>query len=64
MSEKERILLECRYLLSLHKGYHELANLFHIRDIDVYDDLNNKLRNIDTILYERVNKVLNKDSCS
>ena len=64
MSEKERIMLECRYLLSLDKTYQDLANLFNISINDVYQDLNVKLPNIDSILYKRVNKVLNKNKCS
>lgn len=64
MSEYERIMLECRYLLSLNKTYYDLANLFRISEDDVYDDLNNKLPNLDSKLYERVNKVLKKNNCS
>lgn len=64
MSENERILLECRYLISLNKSYNELANIFKISVNDVYDDLNIKLPKVDKILYERVNKVLNKINSS
>ncbi len=64
MKEYERIMLECRYLLSLEKSYYDLANLFNISIDEVYLDLNVKLPNIDTKLYERVNKVLNKNNCS
>ena len=64
MSDYERILLECRYLLSLNKSYVELANIFKISVDDVYNDLNIKLPTIDVSLYERVNKVLNSNNCS
>lgn len=64
MKEKERIMLECRYLLSLDKSYDELASILKISVNEVYDDLNYKLPNIDTTLYKRVIKVLNKDNCS
>ena len=64
MNEYERILLECRYLLSLNKNYQELANLFNISEMDVYNDLNIKLPNIDSLLFERVNKVLKKKNSS
>ena len=64
MSEKERIMLECRYLLSLNKDYTELATMFNISVSDVYHDLNVKLATIDTILFKRVSKVLNKNKCS
>ena len=50
MKEYERIMLECRYLLSLNKSYHELADLFNISVNDVYNDLNIKLPTIDTKL--------------
>ena len=63
MKEFERILLECRYIISLNKSYSDLANYFNISIKDVYDDLNVKLPNIDTKLYQRVNKVLNKKNC-
>ena len=63
MREHERIMLECRYLLSLDKDYYDLANLLNISVGDVYDDLNNKLPNIDTKLYERVNEVLKEKKC-
>ena len=64
MSINERIMLECRYLLSLNKSYIELAKLFNISISDVYNDLNVILPSIDTILYQRVNKVLKEKSCS
>ena len=64
MSDYERILLECRYLLSLNKSYVELARIFKISVDDVYNDLNIKLPTIDVSLYERVNKVLNSNNCS
>ena len=64
MSDYERIMLECRYLLSLNKNYLELANIFNITENEVFDDLNYKLPNIDHILYDRVNKVLNKENSS
>ena len=64
MRDYERIMLECRYLLSLNKSYSELASMFNISVSDVYNDLNVKLPLIDTILYERVNKVLKEKSCS
>lgn len=63
MKECERIMIECRYLLSLDKNYSDLANLLNISVNDVYDDLNVKLRRIDTKLYERVNKVLKEKNC-
>ena len=60
MQESERIMLECRYLLSLNKNYNDLAKIFKMSVDDIYNDLNNKLPCLDSILYERINKVLNK----
>ena len=57
-------MLECRYLLSLNKSYRDLANIFKISIDEVYHDLNVLLPTIDSVLYERVNKVLNKNNCS
>jgi len=62
MSEYERILLECRYLLSLNKSYQDLSNIFKISVQEVYDDLNNKLPKLDTILYQKVNYLLKKNN--
>lgn len=56
----ERIMLECRYLLSLNKKYDELAKIFKINKDVVWDDLNIKLKNIDIILYNRCQKKLKK----
>ena len=64
MKERERIMLECRYLLSLDKSYNDIATILNIKESEVYNDLNYKLPKIDTILYNRVIKVLNKDNCS
>ena len=58
MSDFERILLECRYLLSLNKSYNDLAIIFNISQSDVYNDLNNKLPKLDKVLYKRVEMVL------
>ena len=59
MREYERILLECRYLLSLNKSYQELANKFNIDVKVIYNDLNELLPKYDSILYKRVKMVLN-----
>ena len=60
MSEIERILMECRYLLSIDKSYVELSNVFNVSIDTIYDDLNNKLKYFDQRLYERMQKVLKK----
>lgn len=60
MNEVERILLECRYLLSLNKNYQDLSNIFKVSIDLIYDDLNYKLPKFDSILYQRVHSVLKK----
>ena len=62
MSEYIRILLECRYLLSLNKNYNDLANIFNLSVTDIYNDLNNRLPKLDSILYKRVKEVLNNQN--
>ncbi len=56
----KRIMLECRYLLSLDKNYQDLSKIFNLDEKVIYDDLNIKLKNFDTILYKRVIKKLKK----
>ena len=58
MNDFERILLECRYLLSLNKNYQDLAIIFNISQNDVYCDLNDRLPKLDKVLYKRVKNVL------
>ena len=60
MSEIERILLECRYLLSLDKSYLDIANDLKVSENIVFNDLNYKLPKIDSILYQRVARKLKK----
>ena len=60
MSEIERILLECRYLLSLNKTYLDIANYLKVSENIVFNDLNYKLPKIDSILYQRVARKLKK----
>ena len=64
MTDCERILLECRYLLSLNKNYQELSLIFHKDISTIYDDLNIKLPKYDSILFTRVNRVLNDKNSS
>ncbi len=63
MREMERILLECRYLLSLNKNFSDLAIIFHVSEDIILDDLTYKLPKIDTILYNRVMNVLKINNC-
>ena len=58
MTDFERILLECRYLLSLNKSYSDLATIFHKDLGTIYNDLTVKLPKLDINLYKRVSNVL------
>ncbi len=60
MNKNERILMECRYLLSLNKSYRELSHLLSVDEMVVINDLNNELPKFDQILYKRVQKVLKR----
>lgn len=60
MEDIKRIMMECRFLLSLNKNYDDLSKKFNVSKEDIYDDLNIKLKNYDTILYKRVIEKLRK----
>lgn len=49
----ERIMLECRYLLSVNKSYQDLSNIFGMSKETIWNDLNVKLKDIDINLYNR-----------
>jgi hypothetical protein len=54
----KRILLECRYLISLNKSYSDLSKILGVDEKIVFHDLNYKLKDYDTELYQRVSKIL------
>lgn len=58
MDIQERILMECRYLISLNKSYQELANIFNVSEDTIYNDLNERLFFVDKELYNRVKKII------
>ena len=60
MNIRTRILLECRYLISLNKTYRELGKIFNVSPSTVCIDLNNRLFNLDKDLYYRVKKTILK----
>lgn len=57
----KRILLESRYIISLNKKISELVPIMKINEDIIYDDINYKLKNFDSELYNRVINVLNKN---
>ena len=59
MNIKERILLECRYLISLNKSYRELAKIFNVSSTTISNDLNKRLFFLDKNLYYRVKENIN-----
>lgn len=60
MDDIKRIMLECRYILSLNKTYNDISNILNIKEETVYNDLNFKLKRYDTKLYRRVKEKLRK----
>lgn len=60
MEDIKRLLLECRYLISLNKSYSDLSKIIGVSEQTIYDDLNIKLKEYDSILYRRVSKILQK----
>ena len=62
MEEIKRILMECRYLISLNKSYNDLSKILDIDKKTVYNDLNYRLKDYDKELYQRVSKILKKDN--
>jgi len=57
MSEFERILLECRFIISLNKNYLELADYFHVNVKTINYDLNCLLPKYDIELYNKMKKM-------
>ena len=60
INDFERLLMECRYMLSLDKSYEDLAKKFCVSKETIYQDLNYKLLHKDKELYKRMQKKLNK----
>lgn len=62
MEDIKRLMLECRYVLSLNKTYYDISNILNINEEVVYNDLNYRLKEFDKILYNRVKEKLRKVS--
>ncbi len=58
MRDIERLMLECRYILSINKSFNEIASYLEISEKIVYDDIYVKLPKFDRELYFRVKKTL------
>lgn len=54
MEIRKRILLECRYIISLNKKIDELVKIFKVSKSTIYKDLNERLYIFDKELYFRI----------
>ncbi len=62
MEDIKRMMMECRYILSLNKTYYDISNILNIDEEMVYNDLNYRLKKYDKKLYNRVKEKLRKVS--
>lgn len=62
METTKRILLECRYLISLNKSYYDLAKIFNVSVDTIKFDINIRLKDIDQELFYRVKDNINKNN--
>lgn len=54
----KRILDEANYILETGQTVREIATIFHVSKSTVHKDLHERLIEIDSCLYERVNSIL------
>ncbi len=59
MKDVERLLLECRYILSIKKSFKEIAHYLGVREEVVYNDIMNILPKYDKTLNFRVKERIN-----
>ena len=57
----KRIMLECRYIISLNKNIKELVPIMNLPEKIIYNDINYYLKEYDYELYNRVISVLQKN---
>lgn len=62
METTKRILLECRYLISLNKSYYDLAKIFNVSVDTIKFDINIRLKDIDQELFYRVKDNITKNN--
>lgn len=62
METTKRILLECRYLISLNKSYYDLAKIFNVSVDTIKFDINIRLKDIDQELFYRVKDNIAKNN--
>ncbi len=55
---KKRVLEETEYILKTGYTIREIANYFHVSKSTVHKDLHERLKYIDKIKYEKVDKIL------
>ena len=50
--------MEARYIISLNKKIKDLVNIMNVSKSTIYNDINNRLKDFDLDLYNRVISVL------
>lgn len=56
----KRIMLECRYIISLNKNISQLVPIMNLQEEVIYDDINYRLKEYDYELYNRVISILQR----
>ena len=60
MNDVKRLLLECRYILSMDKSFKEIAEHLGVEEELVYKDILDTLPKFDKSLFYRVQKRIKK----
>ena len=60
MERTLRVLMEARYIISLHKNIPDLVSIIKEDEKTIYNDINIYLKEYDKELYERVINILEK----
>ena len=58
MERTFRLLMEARYIISLHKNIHDLVPIIHQSENIINEDIYNYLKDFDLELYKRVINIL------
>lgn len=59
---KIRVIKEANYIIDTKKTIRQISKYFNVSKSTVHDDLSKKLKNIDNVLYHKVDKILNYHS--
>lgn len=55
---QERVLSEANYMIETEKTVREIATFFQVSKSTVHKDLHERLKKIDHILYQKVDKIM------